>query len=131
MQEMAPALGVTPGQVFTKDDAIEWFGANYPLVKQATIAAHLIRLSVNNKNRLHYSARADGGDDLFFQLDSARFRLYEPAKDPAPIREKPDSEQPPKQVASAEAIASEFAYEHDLRDYLAKNIDLVQPGLRL
>lgn len=49
MQEMVPALGLSPGQVFTRDDAVEWFRTNYPLVKQGTVAAHLIRLSTNNK----------------------------------------------------------------------------------
>ena len=29
------------------------------------------------------------------------------------------------------AGSSEFAYEHDLRDYLAKNLTLIEPGLTL
>jgi hypothetical protein len=131
MQEMVPALGMTPGQVFTKDDAIEWFGTNYPLVKQGTIAAHLIRLSTNNKNRLHYSARADGSDDLFFQLDSSRFRLYEPASDSGPIREGVEPGRPEQSAADTDSASSEFAYEQDLRDYLSKNLHLIERGLRL
>jgi endonuclease len=131
MQEMVPALGLTPGQVFTKDDAVAWFAAHYPLVKEGTIAAHLIRLSTNNKNRLHYSARADGSDDLFFQIDPPRFRLYDVASDPAPIRDP--SQAGPAEPSSPESptASSEFAYEHDLRDYLSKNLTLIEAGLRL
>lgn len=128
MQEMPQAMGLVPGQVFTKEDAISWFAAKYPLVKEGTIAAHLIRLSTNNKNRLHYSARPDGSDDLFFQLDPARFRLYDPSSDPIPIREATSPEPPP--VDSPQG-ASEFAYEHDLRDYLSKNLGLIERDLRL
>jgi hypothetical protein len=128
MQEMVPAMGLVPGQAFTKEDAISWFGEKYPLVKEGTIAAHLIRLSTNNKNRLHYSARADGSDDLFFQLDPGRFRLYDPASDPAPIREPGGTEPPPVEPAQG---TSEFAYEHDLRDYLSKNLTLIERDLHL
>lgn len=134
MQDMVPGLSVKPGQAFTKDDAIAWFGAHYPLVKEGTIAAHLIRLSTNNKNRLHYSPRSDGSDDLFFQLDSSRFRLYDAAADPAPIRDgslPPPGETPAATEVEAAAAASEFAYEHDLRDYLSRNLTLIEPGLRL
>jgi hypothetical protein len=131
MQEMVPALGLAPGQAFTKEDAIAWFAAHYPLVKEGTIAAHLIRLSTNNKNRLHYSARADGSDDSFFQLDPARFRLYDAVSDPAPIRDP--SQAGPAEPPSPESptATSEFAYEHDLRDYLSRNLTLIEPGLRL
>lgn len=128
MQEMVPAMGLAPGQVITKEDAISWFRVHYPLVKEGTIAAHLIRLSTNNKNRLHYNARADGSDDVFFQLDPSRFRLYDPAADPTPIREttgpEPPLEDPPQGT-------SEFAYEHDLRDYLSNNLALIEPNLHL
>ncbi len=131
MQDMVQALGLAPGQGFTKEDAIAWFAAQYPLVKEGTIAAHLIRLSTNNKNRLHYSARADGSDDVFFQLDPARFRLYDVASDPAPIRDP--SQTGPAEPLSPElsAASTEFAYEHDLRDYLSKNLTLIEPGLHL
>ena len=131
MKNMVPALGLTPGKVFTREDAIEWFRATYPLVKQGTVAAHLIRLSTNNRNRLHYSARADGSDDLFFQLDSSHFRLYESASDPNPIREWAEPDGPQQSEADTDSGSSEFVYEHDLRDYLSKNLHLIERGLRL
>ncbi len=131
MQDMVPSLGIVPGQVFTKDSVIEWFGSKYPLVKEGTIAAHLLRLSTNNRNRLHYSTRADGSDDIFFQVGPSQFRLYDRANDPLPIREASQVEtDAPTPVVPMEA-SSEFAYEHDLRDYLSRNLGLLEAGLTL
>jgi endonuclease len=133
MHEMVKGLGLVPGQIFAKDDALDWFRANFPLIKEGTIAAHLIRLSTNNKNRLHYGVREDGSDDLFFQLDRSHFRLYQPSEDPVPIREgkRPDAIDEKTPSTNGIAGADEFAYEHDLRDYPAKNLHLIEPGLRL
>ncbi len=130
MREMADSMGLAPGQEFTREDALDWFKAHYPLVKDGTITAHLTRLSTNNKNRLHYNARTD--DNVFFQVDSSRFRRFDPQSDPAPVRER-DSDVPPDPGLALPVAeqGSEFAYEHDLRDYLARNLHLLEQGLRL
>lgn len=130
MREMADSMGLAPGQEFTRDDALDWFKSHYPLVKDGTITAHLTRLSTNNKNRVHYSAKTD--DDVFFQIDTSRFRRFDPVIDPPPIRDVVGEVPPdPGLVAPPADQASEFAYEHDLRDYLARNLYLLEPGLRL
>lgn len=122
-------MRLVPGQAFTREQAIQWFADHYPNVKQGTVAAHLIRLSTNATSRLQYSARSDGADDKFFKIDSTHFRLYEPGRDPTPISEGAlTSEEPQKLTAEA---TSEFAYEHDLRDYLSRNLHLIDPALRL
>ena len=132
MREMADAMNLGPGVTFTRNDALEWFRANYPLVKVATVTAHLTRLSTNNRTRLHYSPR---DDDVFFQLAPGRYRRFDPNADPAPIREGVTDEENAGEVEEAEVgvapTDSEFAYEHDLRDYLARNLHLIEPGLRL
>lgn len=134
LRDMVEDVRLAAGQVLTREEALEWFRSRYPLVKEGTIAAHLIRLSTNNRNRLHYSPRHDGSDDVFFQLEPGRYRLYLPGSDPAPIREgqtvPPGGGGEPAPAGGAEA-GSEFAYEHDLRDYLAQNLYLIEPGLRL
>jgi hypothetical protein len=131
MHDMVSSLGVKPSDVISRDQIVEWFHKNYPLIKEGTVAAHLLRLSTNAKSRLHYSPKTDGSDDLFFQVDSAHFRLYDRLNDPAPIRlGSPIDPQPPSGGAST-AETSEFAYEHDLRDYLARNLHLVEQGLTL
>lgn len=129
MQDMATSMGLNPGQSFTREQAVQWFAKNYPNIKPATVAAHLIRLSINAPSRLQYSARADWSDDKFFKIDSTHFRLYEPGRDPTPISElSPVSDDPIEQSIEG---SSEFAYEHDLRDYLARNLYLIDPSLRL
>jgi endonuclease len=133
MRDMVADMKLVPTQMLTRDEAVDWFRLHYPLVKEGTIAAHLIRLSTNNRNRLHYSAREDGADDLFFQLDSGRFRLYDAASDPTPIRLGTAPEEGVGRLPSSPESeeGSEFAYEHDLRDFLAQNLQLIEPGLRL
>ena len=46
MKTMAEELLSSDDSILTREEAIEWFGSNFPLVKQATITAHLIRLEV-------------------------------------------------------------------------------------
>lgn len=129
MQDMVTSMGLVPGQSFTREQAVQWFATHYPNVKQGTVAAHLIRLSTNSPTRLHYSAKADGSDDRFFKIDGSHFRLYEPGRDPTPISElTPIGDEVDEVVYAA---SSEFAYEHDLRDYLAKNLSLIDPTLQL
>jgi hypothetical protein len=92
------------------------------------------------KSRLHHTIKPDGSDDLFFALKSGHFRQYDAATDPTPIRpglpasDASDTSDPIEHANRAsvqDGSGSEFAYEHDLRDYLARNLELVEPGLRL
>ena len=134
MKDMADAFDLKNGQSFTRQKSIDWFAQHYPKIKKGTITAHLIRLSINAPSRLHYSPKF-GEDDLFFQIDSNHFRLYDTNQDPSPIHASTNSvgnqsldvmEEEEKQGTS-----TEFAYESDLRDYLAKNLHVIEPGLRL
>lgn len=129
MQDMIPALGISPGDTFTREQAVQWFAENYPKIKQGTVAAHLVRLSTNVPTRLQYSVRSDGSDDHFYKIDSSTFRLYEPGRDPTPISQStPVPEEPSDSPSDG---TGEFAYEHDLRDFLARNLQLLEPGLTL
>lgn len=129
MHDMIASMGLTPGQPFTREQAVQWFAVHYPNVKQGTVAAHLVRLSTNVQTRLQYSARVDGSDDKFFKIDSSHFRLYEPGRDPTPISELSPVVDDPTEVTSQGS--DEFAYEHDLRDYLARNLNIIEPSLKL
>jgi len=131
MHDMVASMGIGPEDAFTREQAVNWFAEHYPNVKQGTVAAHLIRLSTNAPSRLQYSARPDGSDDKFFKVDGRTFRLYRPGADPTPLREgAAASDEAPPSAADPETT-SEFAYEHDLRDYLARNLHLIDPSLRL
>lgn len=133
MHDMASAFALQPGQAFSRERAVQWFAEHYPNVKEGTVTAHLIRLSTNVRTRLQYAARDDGSDDLFFKIDSSHFRLYEPGRDPIPINSltvQSDDAEPNVPENTAAALSQEFAYEHDLRDYLVRNLHALEPGLR-
>ena len=129
MHDMAASMGLVAGQSFSREQAVQWFTANYPNVKQGTVAAHLIRLSTNVPTRLQYSPRADGSDDKFYKIDSSHFRLYETGRDPTPVSELTPEVEELSDVAPETSTA--FAYEHDLRDYLARNLHIIEPSLKL
>ncbi|MEM7395498.1 MAG: DUF91 domain-containing protein, partial [Verrucomicrobiota bacterium] len=138
MKEMAGELAPETSSVFTRKDALRWFQANYPKIKPGTITAHLTRLSINATSRSHYNAKP-GEDDVFFQIDSSHFRLYQPSNDPEPIREtrrgnsgnEEDDDTVDIDESESMAGATEFAYEADLKNYLSKNLSALEPGLRL
>jgi hypothetical protein len=132
---MVVDMPIAPGQVVTKDAVLNWFATRYPKIKEGTVAAHLIRLSTNAPSRLHYYAKP-GEDDIFFQLDGSHFRRYEPATDPPPIQRgtaKPTAITPPTAQPSddEDEPGTAFAYESDLRNFLSKNLHVLEDGLRL
>jgi hypothetical protein len=131
-EDMAAAFALQPGQSFTRQQAIDWFAQHYPKIRPGTVHCHLIRLSTNAPTRLHYNAKPHD-DDVFFQLDGGHFRLYDAAHDPPPIHmktAKPDG-QPAIEEDTEPAGSAEFAYEADLRNYLAKNLSVIEPGFKL
>jgi endonuclease len=131
LRDMVEELAPGPGVVFSRRQAISWFAQRYPKIQEATVSAHLLRFSTNAPSRIHYNPRPD--EDLLFQTDRSHFRLYDPATDPTPIHSRgdvPDVEED-AEADGAPAGPSEFAYERDLRDFLAKHPSIVEPGLRL
>lgn len=134
MRDMIRELGLEKGQIIQRHQVQNWFQKRYPKIKDGTISAHLIRLSTNARSRTHYSAKPEE-DDLFFQIDSNHFRLYDLATDPSPIYEqqKADALLTSDELQEPELVEPirEFAYERDLQNFLAKNLALIEPGLRL
>jgi endonuclease len=129
MKDMADSLALQPGQAFTRQQAIDWFAQHFPKIRPGTVHCHLIRLSTNAPTRLHYNAKP-AEDDVFFQLDGGHFRLYDAAHDPAPIYEGREPN-PPIDDDTEPECSTEFAYERDLRNYLAKNLSIIESGLKL
>ncbi len=116
------------GDVITRDQVVERFAKQYSKIKESTIGCCFVRLSTNAPSRYHYGAKPT--DDLLYQLDGSRFRLYDPERDPQPLYGPPTpSRRPP--IDDVQEPPGEFAYETDLRNYLAKNLGLLEPGLRL
>ncbi len=116
-----------------------WFRTNYPKIKPNTVNAQVILATTNSKTRTYYNATPK--NDLFFQIDSGHLRLYDPASDPTPIyadRQDPASDLEAGESANDldhsavdEDRGEEFAYESDLKNYLASNLSLIERGLRL
>jgi hypothetical protein len=148
MREFA-AANLKKGQSFSKDEAVNWFRAHYPKIQPATVGMHVEAMSVNSRLRKHHpSVRSGSQHDVFFKLGPGQYRLWEPDKDPAPTYKSdliatkagldPESdlsqgEQGVDDAYEAQAPegAKEFAFERDLRNYLSKNLGLIEPGLRL
>jgi endonuclease len=132
-----------PGQTFRKSAPMEWFARHYPKIKSNTVNMHVEGMSVNNLVRKHHpNVKPSSGHDLFYKLGPNQFRLWVPDSDPAP-RYKEDienkasddaqtviSDGEPEDEPNVEATR-EFAFERDLRNYLVKNLGLIEPDLRL
>jgi len=132
-RDMIKELGIKKGDVIKRDQFFSWFEEKYPKIKDGTISAHLLKMSINAPSRIHYNVHSNGQDDLLFQIDSQKFRLFDSSSDPEPIYKKQDvSEENGKDGSTDEAIElSEFAYEKDLQNFLSKNLCKIEPGLKL
>lgn len=86
MWDMVKDLDIQGEDVIVRAAIIEWFAQRYPKLEKSTITAHITRMSTNAPSRVHYNAKPD--DNLLYQIDSRRFRLYDPGKDPTPIYKK-------------------------------------------
>ena len=102
---------------------------------------HVEGMAVNSGVRQHHpSIRPGSGYDLFFKVAPGRFRLWDEATDPAPIYrtggaaaidQQSDDEDVDEDIErEVSGGAREFAYERDLRNYLAKNLSVLERGLR-
>ena len=132
-RDMVSDLSLQKGDILERDRINSWFKQKYPLIKPGTISAHLLKLSINAPSRIHYNVDQNGRDDLLYQIDSKKFRLYDPSSDPDPIysRQKEDEIIKGEHKNSNEENGNEFAYEKDLQNFLAKNLSLIEPGLTL
>ena len=131
--DMVKDLEIKQNDVIPRDQIFAWFKQKYSKIKNGTISAHLLRMSINAPSRIHYNVNQNGDDDLFYQIDSKIFRLYNSTTDPGPIYKKLDIDEKIDGIESNEKPkeASEFAYEKDLRNFLAKNLFLIEEGLHL
>ena len=132
-KDMVKEFSITQDDVIKRDNVYIWFRDNYPKVKDATISAHLLRMSVNAPSRIHYGVNPNGEDDLLYQIDSQRFRLYNPTADLAPIYQEASEEGAiiEQNLDGEPTEVREFAYERDLQNFLSKNLSVIETGLRL
>jgi hypothetical protein len=140
MEEFAKSE-LRPDQIFEKSSAVRWFREHYPKIKPNTVNMHVEGMSVNSTLRKHHpSIKPGSGHDLFFKVGPGRYRLWNPrtdgpprygdqliatSSDEVPTPEDEEAEQSP------DAGSREFAFERDLRSYLARNLGMLERGLSL
>ena len=129
------------GSTFTPQDATRWFQQNYPDIKKGTINAHIRMMSTNVKSRLYWSPSVH--HNVFFSLGSGTYRRYRLEQDPPPIMSKDDVPYNQNESVIGQDIhdddeqqseitgGAEFAFERDLQNYLVKNLESVETGLKL
>jgi endonuclease len=129
---------LTPNQIFSKSDAIRWFAEHYPKIKRNTVAMHVEGMSINNRVRKHHpNVKPGSGHDLFYKLGSDQYRLWNSETDGHPLykleMEKKGLSAPPDEEVDGDGdeASGAFAYERDLQNYLVKNLNRIEPGLRL
>lgn len=130
-----------PGQVFTKAEPVEWFGRKYGKINPATVQMHVEGMSVNNASfrQHHPNIKPGSRHDLFYKIAPGRFRLWDENSDGPPSYRGKSFLVSPEEVEELEAIAeddaavssAEFAFEKDLKNYLAKNLAVLEPGLKI
>jgi endonuclease len=131
-----------PGQQFGKREAIAWFREHYPKIKSNTVGMHVEGMAINNPSfRKHHSnIRPGTGFDLFYKLGPGEFRLWDQHADGPPsyghevvkaeVLNDVDPGEEEHEVGD-DVAASEFAFEKDLRNYLSRNLHVLEEGLRL
>ncbi len=134
---------LSKGQVFSKTDAAQWFSNHYPNIKTTTVRMHVDGMSVNSTNRQHHpSIKPGSGHDLFFKVGRGDYRLWDLESDPQPLykadieKSKPaiandDVEEFVEEDFENDEYSSRFAYERDLKNYLANTLGSLEPGLKL
>src|SRR5258708_5615994 len=120
---------------FTAEEIATWFRTRWPKIQPGTVQAHLSKMATNVPSRVNWGVKPE--HDLFFRLSPGLFRRYRPGSDPLPIY-RGSSLAPVANVedttddeATAPQQAKIFAYESHLRDYLAYNLNVLEPSLRL
>ena len=128
------------GSTFTPQDATRWFQQKYPNIKKGTINAHIRMMSTNVKSRLHWSPSEH--HNVFYSLGSGTYRRYRPSLDSPPIMSKddvPTLTEPVSEEMDGEELEQQrdftgggaFAFERDLQNYLVKNLESIESGLKL
>ena len=134
---------LTPGQTFTRQDAATWFSTHYPKIRPTTVTMHVAGMTTNEPRiRKHHPHIRPGANwDLFFKIAPGMYRLWDSQSDPPPEYPESSSAGPASEESRTGDDADEeneeqlggkeFACERDLKNYLAKNLGAVEPGLKL
>jgi len=127
-------------EVFTSDEMLNWFRAKYPDIKQSTIRAHLMGMSVNSRAGRHYRVRREHG--VLYKLDRTRYTRYqrerhgEFGEDGRQAGVDQGEQEIPDEPTEIELDAispqsAEFVLEQHLEDFMDRNWQQIDFGLPL
>jgi hypothetical protein len=125
IKDFCASIGLQGEKTFKRQELYNWFNKNHPEAKRSTLCCHLVKLSVNVPTRKNWRLRKDGLDNILFRIDADTFRLYK-IGDIIEPKETSGGEPPPE-----EEKRQEFPLEKHLQDFLAKNMSIIEPDLRL
>jgi len=125
-QWLTPMLSA--GRTISRSEILDYMEEHWPKLKRTTVVCHIVKLTTNDATRVHY--KADKEDDVLFKEPWGMYRLYDPQRDPPPIYAA-SAEQSDNKRDIEEEDGQEFAYESDLRDFLARDLSRIEPGLKL
>jgi hypothetical protein len=120
-------------ETFSAQQMLDWIQARYPAFKDTTVRAHLRSMSVNDRNRRHYSRRRDDlfklGRSLYRRYDSDLDGIYDDKGEliDGPLR--PDLDDEEEELASEEEI--QFALELHLEEFMEENWSRIDFGREL
>ena len=138
VKEAVEAFGGKTTNIAVRD----WISQKYPGTNKSTIGCQTIVATVNHPSRIHYQCNqkpriADGHYDFLFRPATGEIELYDPVRHgiweiaeqengTLVVRESGKEETPlPTEERGT------FAAETHLRDYLAKNLHVIEAGLQL
>ena len=131
--EMADELLSNEDATIDRAAIIQWFQSRYPKIKRTTVTAHICQMSTNAPSRIHHNVGSQ--HDLLYRIDRDRFRRFSADRDPAPIyvaaEESEDDDVDEVDANEMQRDEREFAYERDLKNFLAKNLQVIEPSLTL
>lgn len=134
----ADALGeafTALGGIRTKAELGKWIEEHYPSQwAAATLTGHLYGCSVNNPKAYEHHPN---NRRFLFAHGNGRYELYDASKHGTYENGFPAGEHVSKTAVTEETdptddpASTAFAYEEHLRDYLARNLQILEPGLIL
>ncbi|MCH8146721.1 MAG: DUF91 domain-containing protein [Planctomycetes bacterium] len=127
---------------------IRWVQKNYPGTNPNSIYCEIVAVTVNHHTRVHYHANDNGSPriadnpehDYLFQPQKGKIEQYDPERhgqweiyeqDSGGLSVRCVDEMDVVSTSPSEPEGHSFAAEFHLRDYLAKHLDDVEPGLQL
>lgn len=130
-------------------DVREWILKKYPGTNTTTIGCQIIMCTVNHPSRIHYPQnqrprKAEGHQDFLFRTARGDLEMYEPDRHGQyEIAELEDGRLVVRDLGDdpngngeedgegKDNVCGSFAMEAHLRDYLAKNLSVIEDGLQL